>query len=180
MTHTGHIVAESTVATMMAAVVVVVRTKVVIMVVMMIVRWVITVVPIGIVVGSVPIIVPIRIPPPIGSPIGTIAKAYVNTRVEIPIEGVVAVHINVCAAATGVVVVIIVSRRRGLRAKTLDTSGKLGIVIGLGGGVHNAVGVGHRLRGLVDRIGIADVVLTVGIVGLVVIFRIAADAGAHV
>ena len=67
-----------------------------------------------------------------------------------------------------------------MRAEALDARGKVGIVICLGGGVNYAVGVGHRLSGLVDGIGIVDVILAVGIVGLVVVFRVAADAGAHV
>ena len=65
-------------------------------------------------------------------------------------------------------------------AETLDASRIVGIVIGFGGGVDHAVGVGHRFRGLIHGFGIADVVFAVGIVGLVVVFRVAADAWAHV
>jgi len=136
--------------------------------------------PIGI---RIPGIAPIGIPAPIGPPVGTIAPAHVNARVVVPIEWVVAVHIDIggaAIAARGVIIVIIVSCRRGLRAETLDARGKVGIVIGFGGGVHHAVGVGHRLSSLVNGIGIVDVVFAVGIVGLVVVFRVAADAWAHV
>lgn len=127
-------------------------------------------------------IAPIPVPAPIAAPIGAVAPSVIVGRVVVPIEGVVAVHIDVCVAAAvvGVVIVIIVSRRGGLRAETLDACGKVGIVIRLCGGVHHAVGVSHRLRGLINRFGVVDVIFAVGIVGLIVIFRVAADAGAHV
>ena len=67
-----------------------------------------------------------------------------------------------------------------MRAETLDACSKVGIVIGLSGGVDHAVGVSHRLCGLVDRLGIADVILAVGIIGLIVVFRVAADARADI
>lgn len=127
-------------------------------------------------------IAPIPVPAPVAAPIGTIAPSPVVARVIVPIEGVVTVHIDIRVAATtvGVIVVIIVSRRGGLRAETLYARGKVGIIVGLGGGVNHTVGVGHRFRGLVNGLGIVDVVLAVGIVGLVVVFRTAADAGAHI
>ena len=62
-----------------------------------------------------------------------------------------------------------------MRAETLDARGKIGIVVGLGGGVNHAVGVGHRFGGLVDGFRIGGVVLAVGIVVLIVIRRVAAD-----
>ena len=127
-------------------------------------------------------IAPIPIPAPVAAPIGAIAPSVIVGRVVVPIEGIVAVHVDVgvTAAVVGVVVVIIISCRGGLRAETLDACGKVGIVIRLSGSVHHAVGVGHRLRGLVDGVGIVDVILAVGIIGLIVIFRVAADAWAHV
>ena len=67
-----------------------------------------------------------------------------------------------------------------MRAKTLDARGKVGIIISLSGSVNYAVGVGYCFRGLINRFGIIDVILAVGIVGLIVVFRVAADAGAHV
>jgi hypothetical protein len=127
-------------------------------------------------------IAPIPVPAPIVAPIRTIAPSVIVGRVVVPIEGIVAVHVDVgvATAVVGVVVVIIVSRRGGLRAETLDACGKVGIVVRLRGGVHHTVGVGHRLRGLVNGVGVVDVILAVGIISLIVIFRVAADAGAHV
>ena len=127
-------------------------------------------------------ITPIPVPAPIAAPIGAVAPSIIVGRVVVPIEGIVTVHIDVgvTAAVVCVVVVIIVSCRGGLRAKTLDASGKVSIVIRLCGGVHHAVGVGHRLRGLVNGVGIVDVIFAVGIIGLIVIFRVAADTGAHI
>ena len=57
----------------------------------------------------IPRVAPIWIPTPIGSPIWTIAPADVNARIIIPIERIVAVHIDVgVATATSIIVVIIV------------------------------------------------------------------------
>ena len=183
MAHAGHIVAEAVVA---AAIIVSAMMPVVVVMVVMI-----RVVPIRVVVGPIGIpapitvigIAPVIVPAPIGAPVRTIAPTDVETRGETPIEGVVAAaHINVgvAAAAACVIVVVIVTRGGGLCAETLDASRIVGIVVGFGGGVDHAVGVGHRFRGLVNGFGIAGVVLAVGIVGLVVVFRVAADAWAHV
>ena len=123
------------------------------------------------------------IPVPVTAPIGPIAPSVIIGRVVVPVERIVTVHIDIrvtTATTVGVIVVIIVSRRGGLRAETLDARGKVGIIVGLGGGVNHTVGVGHRFRGLVNGLGIVDVVLAVGIVGLVVVFRTAADAGAYI
>jgi hypothetical protein len=189
MSDAGHIAAEvaasaaeSTVV--MASAVVPVTVEVVVMRVMPVVAVITPAVmpvgipaPIAIVVG----VTPIPVPTPVAAPIGAIAPSVIVCRVVIPIEGIVAVHVDVgVAAAVGVIVVIIVSRRRGLRAETLDARGKIGIVIRLRGGVHHAVGVGYCLRGLVNGVGIVDVILAVGIIGLIVVFRVAADAGAYV
>jgi hypothetical protein len=137
--------------------------------------------PIGIIapIAIVVRISPIPVPAPIAAPIRTIVPAVIIARVVVPIEGVVAVDIDVGVAAR-VVIIVIVSRRGGLCAETLDAASEVGIVIGLGGGVNHAIGVGYGLRGLIDGLGIADVILVVGIVGLIVVFRAAADAGAHV
>ena len=67
-----------------------------------------------------------------------------------------------------------------MRAKTLDARGKVGIIIRFRGSVNHTVGVSHCLCGLIDWVGVVDVVFAVGIVSLVVIFRVAADAGTHV
>lgn len=64
--------------------------------------------PIGI---RIPGIAPIRVPTPIGSPIRTIAPSHVDGWVIVPIEGVVAIYVDIGVAtvkATGVIVVIIV------------------------------------------------------------------------
>ena len=143
-----------------------------------------TVMPVGIPtpIAIVVRITPIPVPAPIAAPIGAVAPSVIVGRVVVPIEGVVAVHIDVgvAAAVVGVVIIIIVSCRRGLCAETLDACGKVGIVIRLRGGVHHAVGVSYSLRGLINWFGVVDVILAVGIVGLIVIFRVAADAGAHI
>jgi hypothetical protein len=187
----GHIAAKAAAtaaesAVVMTSTVVPVTMEVVVMRVMPVIVAVIppTVMPVGIPapVAIVVRITPIPIPAPVAAPIGTIAPSVIVGRVVVPIEGIVAVYVDigVATASVGVVVVIIVSCRGGLGTETLDTSGKVGIVIRLRSGVHHAVGVGHRLCGLINGVGVVDVVLAVGIVGLIVIFRVAADARAHV
>ena len=123
---------------------------------------------------------PVEVPAPIAAPVGTVAPTIIVGRIVVPIERVVAVGVNVVGVTAGVVVVIIAYRRGGSRAKTLDASCIIGVVIGLGGGIHYTVGVGHRLRGLVHGICVVDVILAVGIIGLVVVFRVTADAWADV
>jgi hypothetical protein len=190
MSDAGHIAAEAAAtaadsAVVMTSAVVPIAMEVVVMRVMPVIVAVITPTvrpvripaPIAIVVG----ITPIPVPAPIAAPIGTITPSVIIGRVVVPIEGVVAVYVDVgVATAVSVVVVIVVSRRGSLRAETLDACGKVGIVIRLSGGVHHTVGVGHRLSGLINGVGIVDVILAVRIVSLVVVFRVAADAGAHV
>ena len=148
-------------------------------------------------VRAIPVIViapagsPVRIPAPVGItpvkspvPIGTESPvpADIHARIVAPVVrvGVIVVGVNVIGVAAGVIIVVVVSCGGSLRAETLDAAGKVAVVIGFGGGVHHAVGVGHRLRGLVHRSSVADVVLAVGIIGLVVIFRTAADAGTDI
>ena len=128
-------------------------------------------------------ITPIRIPTPvIAAPVWTIAPTDIIARVVIPIEGIVAVYINIgiSAAIACVVVIIIADGRGGSCAETLDAGCKIGIVISFGGGINHAVGVGHRFSGLIHGFGIADVILAVGIISLVVVLRIAADAWADI
>ena len=127
-------------------------------------------------------IAPIPVPAPIATPIGTITPSVIVCRVVVPIEGVIAVYIDVriATASVCVVVIIIVSRRGGLCAETLDACGEVGVVIRLRSSINYAVGVSYRFRGLINGVGIVDVILAVGIVGLVVVFRVAADAGAHI
>lgn len=187
VTHTGHIVAQTAAvsARMMSAAMTV---PVMVPSMMVVPVAVITpaIAPIRIPTPVVTVMVgiaPIPVPAPVAAPIGTIAPAPVVARVIVPIEGVITVYIDIrvtTATTVGVIVVIIVSRRGGLRSETLDARGKVGIIVGLGGGVNHTVGVGHRFRGLVNGLGIVDVVLAVGIVGLVVVFRTATDAGAHI
>ena len=89
--------------------------------------------------------------------------------IEAPVPGVI-VHINIGVAATaGVIVIVIVHGAGGLGAEALDTGGKVGIIVSLGGGVHHAVGVGHGLSGLVHGFDIGFEVLVVGVIRLVVV-----------
>jgi hypothetical protein len=127
-------------------------------------------------------IAPIPIPAPIAAPIGTITPTVIVCRVVVPIEGIIAVYIDVriASSSVSVIVIIIVSRCGGWCAETLDACGEVSIVIRLRSSINYTVGVGHRLRGLVYGISIVDVILAVGIVSLVVVFRVAADAGAHI
>ena len=128
-------------------------------------------------------ITPIPVPTPVTAPIGSIAPSVIIGRVVVPVERIVTVHVDIrvsTATAIGVIVVIIVSRRGSLRAETLDARCKVCIIVGLRRSVNHAIGVGYRFSGLVNGFGIADVVFAVGIVGLVVVFRVAADAGAHI
>ena len=167
-------------------------TTVVVMTTMVMVPVVVGVMPI---VGTIAPVAPVGIPTPVGTvriapvgvpspvvaaPVGTIAPTHVEARVVVPIERVVTVHINVGVAATRVIVVIIADGRGSTRAETLDAGCIVGIVVSLGGGVNHAVGVGHRFSGLIHWLDIADVVFAIGIVGLVVVLRVAADAGADV
>ena len=189
MTHTGHIAAQTAAAITTRMMSTIMAMPVVVPSVMMVVipAGVVAppIAPVGIPTPVVAVVVrisPIPVPAPVGAPIRTIAPAVIIGGVIIPIERVVTVHINICVTATAVsvIVVIIVSCRGGLRAETLDAHCEVGIVVGLGSGVNHAIGVGHRLRGLVDRFGIADIVLAIGIVGLIVVFRTAANAWADV
>ena len=170
-------------ARMMSAVVVMTTMMVSVIVrVMPIVGAIAPVTPVGIPTPIATVrIAPVRVPSPVVAvPVGTIAPTHVETRVVVPIEWVVAVHVNVGVATARVVVVIIADGRGSTCAETLDAGCIVGIVVGLGGGVNHAVGVGHRFGGLINRLGIADVVSAIGIVGLVVVFRVAADAWADV
>jgi hypothetical protein len=193
MSDAGNIVAEAAAATHSTVVMTAVVTIPVVMVMMIGVMPApvvgpIRIVPVGVVVPriapigvGIPRVAPIGIPTPIGSPVRTIAPTYVNGRVVVPIEGIIAIDVDVGVTARAcVIVVIVVSIGGGLCAETLDSCSEVGIVICLSGGVYHAIRVSHRLSGLVDGIGIVDVILAVGIVGLIVIFRVAADAGAHV
>ena len=191
VTHTGHVAAQAATtdaARMMSAIMAmpVVMVIVVVMPVVVVPVAVIAIAPIRIpapVVAVVVGIAPVPVPAPIAAPIGTITPVpIVVAGVVIPIERVVAVHIDVgvATAIIGVIIVIIASRRGRLRAEALDARREVGIIVGLGSGVHHTVGVGHRLRGLINGLGIADVVLAVGIIGLVVVFRTAADAGTYI
>ena len=126
-------------------------------------------------------IAPVIIPAPVvATPIGTVAITHIETRIIAPVEWVVAVAVDVVSIATSVVVVIITHRRGGSRTETLDASRIVGIVVGLGGGVNHAIGVGDGFCGLVNRISIADVVLAVGVISLVVILRIAGHLWIHI
>ena len=127
------------------------------------------------VVGTVPIVVIVP-----GVVITVVVRIVVTVMIgiEAPVPGVTYINIGgVTAIVTGVIVVVVVHGRTGAGAETLDAGGEVLIIIGFGGGVNHAIGVGHRLRGLIHGIDIGLVVLAVGVVCLIVIGGIAADAG---
>lgn len=191
MADAGYVVAEVVVMTSMA--VVAPSSSAEMIVVVMMVMVVVGVIPVGAVpspVAAVPIVrtvprtVPvaiiIRIAPsivevPIPSPVAV--RAVVVGGVESPVPGIAYINIGVASAiaVAGVIVVIIVQAGRGFRAKSLDTGSEVGIVIRLRGGVHHAIGIRHRLRGLINRIGVRLEVLAVAVIRLIVVVRAGGD-----
>ena len=128
------------------------------------------------IIGTVPIVV---IVPGIVVPIiiGIIVVSVVAVRVKAPVPRIIYKDVGVAAAS--VIVVIIIERGAGAGSETLDARSKVGIVVGLGGGIDHAVGVGYRLGGLIHGLGIRHIVLAVGIIGLVVVGAAAVDARRH-
>ena len=130
------------------------------------------------VVGTVPIVV--IVPGIVISVIvvGIVVVIAVMVRIEAPVPCVAYIDVGVAAAigVACVIVVVIVHGGAGTGAETLDAGREIGVVVGLGGGVNHAVGVGHRLGRLIHGGGVRNVVLAVGIIGLVVVSATAADA----
>lgn len=116
VSHAGHITAHAAIAAivMPAGVRVPMMVRLRVMIASIAIVWSPT--PGGVIVGMAPIrvriprVVPIVIPAPIGSPVGTVAPTYINARIVVPGERIVAVNIDIrVAAVVGVVIVIIVS-----------------------------------------------------------------------
>jgi len=123
------------------------------------------------VIGTIPVIV--IVPRVVISVIVWIVVSII-AGIEPPVPRVA--YIDIGGVATGVVIVIIVERGAGSRTKTLDARSEVGIVIGFGSGVNNAVGVSYRLGVLVHGFGIRNIIFTIGIIGLIIVSGIAADA----
>ena len=97
------------------------------------------------VVGTVPVIVVIpRVV--ITIVVMRIIVVAVVIRIESPVPRVVYINIGVSSAvgATCIVIVVIVHGGAGVCSETFDAGCEVGIVVGLGGGVNHAIGVGHR------------------------------------
>ena len=126
-------------------------------------------IPIGVAPMPAPVPTPIRITP---------TYIDIDSRIEIPIEGVViVVDVDVVGCAAAYIVIIVIIAIAGCRGtETLDARGEVGIVIGLGGGVNNTVGVGHGLSGLVNWLRVACVVFAIAVIVLIVVLRLAGDA----
>ena len=126
------------------------------------------------VVGTIPVVVIVP-----GVVIAVVIRIVVAVvvRVEAPVPGVANIDVGGAAVvATSVVIIVIVHGGAGSSAETLDAGCEVLVVIGLSGGVNHAVGVGHRLSGLIHRLDVGLVVLAVGIIRLIVVGGIAADA----
>ena len=127
------------------------------------------------VVGTIPVVVIVP-----GVVIAVIIRIVVTVviRVEAPVPGIAYIDVGVAAAiATSVVVVVIIHSGAGSSAETLDAGGEVLVVVGLSGGVNHTIGIGHRLSGLIHGSDVGLVVLAVGIISLIVVSGIAADAG---
>lgn len=134
----------------------------------------------------VPIDGSVAIPATTPSPIGTAeTEVEIHARtiewVIIPwvvIPRVIVVYGDVCVAAR-VVVVIITGRTRCRGSEALDARGIVGVVVGFCGGVNHTVGVGHGFSGLIHRVN-RRVVLAVGIIALIVVFRVLAEVRRYI
>ena len=175
----GEVVVTSRAARATMSGTVTVMPKVVVM--MMVMRMIpIVVVPAPViavpVIGTVPIIV--IIPWVVKTIVGIMIVIVIMVRIEAPIPRVAHINIGVATAVgvAGVIVVVVIHRGAGTRSETLDAGREVGIVVGLGSGVNHAVGIGHRLGGLIHGFGVGLVVLAVGIISLVVVSAIAIDA----
>lgn len=118
-------------------------------------------------------IVPVGIMPSVPV-VGAVGVVWVAPPV---IPRIVTVYNDIGVAAMGVVVIIVVDIAAGRRSETLETGCIVGIVIRFGCGIGHPVGIGYGFRGLICRLGIQLIVLAVGIVGLVIVLFVVADAG---
>lgn len=154
--------------------------EVMVMVVVMIPRMipVVVVVPAPVVavpiVGTIPVVVIVP-----GIVIAVIIRIVIAVvvRVEAPVPSVA--YIDVCGAAAiaaSVIIIVIIHGGAGSSAETLDAGCEVFVVIGFGGGVNHTVRVGHRLSSLIHGLDVGLVVLAVGIIRLIVVGGIAADA----
>ena len=150
------------------------RTIVVVVVMVMMMRMVpIVVVPSPMIavpiVWTIPVI--IIIPGIVIAVVVGVTVAEVSVWIVDPTPGVAYINIGAAAGAvsSGIIVVIVIQGGAGASAETLDACRKVGIVVGFGGGVDHAVGVGHRLGGLINGLRVGYVVLAVGVVSLVVV-----------
>lgn len=139
---------------------------------------------IAVVVGVVPVAgtIVVRITPSPIVPVGIMPSVPVVGTIGVVwgappvIPRVVIVYDNIGVAAMGVVVIIVVDIAAGRRSETLETGCIVGIVICFGCGVGHPVGIGNGFRGLICRLGIQLIVLAVGIVSLVIVLFVVADA----
>lgn len=157
--------------------------EVVVMVVMMVMMpWMIPVRAVPTPMEAIPIIrtVPIVVVIPrivISIVIGIIVVSIIAVWIETPIPGII--YINIGVASARVIVVIIVERGTSSGSEPLDACCEVGIIVSLGSGIDHAVSVGHRLCGLIHRVGVRHVVLTVGIISLIIVSATAANARCH-
>ena len=186
-THGGNVIGEVVVSATYAAYVAgavsraMTVTEVVVMMVVVMVMVMEGMIPEGIVpapVVTVPIVrtipIVVIVPRVIVPVVIWIVVSVIIAGIEAPVPGVAYIHIG--GAAAGVVVVIIVERSAGSRSETLDAGCEVGIVIGFGGGVNHTVGVSHSLSVLIYGFSVRHIVLAVGIIGLIIVGAIAADA----
>ena len=137
--------------------------------------------PVVTVVRSVPGVVPIAIVTVvIARSIVIVVVVGRTVGIKAPVPGVAIINIGVASgAASSVIVVIVVERRGGVGAETLDAGCEVCIVVGLGGGIDHAVGVGHGLRGLIDGLSGSLVGAGVVVIRLVAVGGASSDAGTH-
>ncbi len=153
--------------------------EVMVMVVVMIPRMipVVVVVPAPVVavpiVGTIPVVVIVP-----GIVIAVVIRIVITVvvRVEAPVPSVAYIDVGGAAIAASVVIIVIIHGGTGSSAETLDAGCEVLVVISLGGGVNHTVGVSHRLSSLIHGLDVGLVVLAVGIIRLIVVGGIAADA----
>ena len=122
------------------------------------------------VVRTVPVVVVIPV---------TVVRIIIGVAVRVVTPVPTGAHIDIGGATagitSGVVVVVIVHGGAGSCAETLDAGREILVVVGFGGGVNHAIGVGHRFSSLIHGLGNGLVIFAVGIIRLIVIGGAAAD-----